>query len=473
MIRARSLSILGVLAIAACAEPTVQPSLVGGGPAVASIADGTDTYLVRFKGNGIPDDFAASVAALGGEVLWAHAGVGIGAVSGINDAGAASLAARGDVTAVDADAYTLLDDPAAMSVETSEGIASTENPAGASGFARQWNMKAIHAPEAWAAGKLGKSTTRVGILDTGIGYLNVDLAGLVDLPASQSFLSAADNKQVTDTFPGAHVVADLHYHGSHVAATVSSNAVQRAGVTSKVKLVGIKVCRPSGSCPTSAVLGGMLYAADIGLDVINMSLGGEFHPSGASARGGFGPSFFATMNAVFHYVYNKGTLVVVSAGNSSFDLQHGLAKTDTALASAYCDAPRVICVSATGPTAEATVNGPWTNIDALAGYSNFGKHHITVAAPGGNKASFVSATCSRFSIVLAVCRTGNFTVGLQGTSMAAPHVTGLAALIAGEVGHNPAAITARLIDSADDLGAQGNDAAYGFGRINVAKGMGL
>jgi len=496
MSRIRSVALLGALAVAACSEIPVTPTaeLVGGLGVANLVAEGSDSYLVRFRRNAIPEDFAESVAAMGGEVIFAHAGVGLGAVSGISAAQAATLAGRADIASVDVDSYALLDEPSAVSLESqaapADVVQSPSNPATAFFFPRQWNMRAIGAPAAWSTGKLGKAATRVGILDTGIGYNHADLSGLVDLGASRSFLSAAQNKMVTDTFPGANVIADLHFHGTHVAATVSSNALAAAGVTSKVTLVGIKVCTPgvapafNGSCPTSAVLAGVLYAADIGLDVINMSLGGLFHPSQASSRGGFGPSFFAIMNAVFKYAHDKGTTVVVAAGNNAVDLQHGIAKTDStphiAIAASYCDAPYVICVSATGPTANAGTNGPWTNVDALAFYSNYGKHHITVAAPGGNSgvlsngtvsSTFVSAACSRFTIItsLLICRTGTFVVGSQGTSMATPHVTGLAALIAGEVGHNPDAIAARLMNSADDLGARGNDAAYGFGRISVSR----
>jgi len=485
--RLRSIAACGAIAIAACSEapvPTAAP-MTGMG-ASASLADESGTYLVAFKG-GIPADFANSVAQLGGNVMWAHDGVGLAAVEGLSSSSASTVAARKDVAAVEADAYTTLEEPNATTTESVDdgSVESTANPAAAFFFPRQWNMRAIHANEAWAAGKLGNATTRVGILDTGIGYTHADLTGLVDLTASRSFLSAAENARVIAAFgAGTNLVADLNYHGTHVAATVSSNAIAAAGVASKVKLVGVKVCAPGtaangfqGTCPTSAVLGGLLYAADIGLDVVNMSLGGSFARRDASARGGFGPSFLAVINSVFNYVHRKGTLVVVSAGNAASDMDH-----DGNTFNAYCNAPHVVCVSATGPTSQTSVNGPWQNTDALAYYSNFGRSSVTVAAPGGSGTvvgttvvtpTFVYAACSRFSLAIPVCQTGTFVVGIQGTSMAAPHVTGLAALIAGEVGHNPSAIAAALVAGADDLGQPGNDPAYGKGRINVAHALGV
>jgi lantibiotic leader peptide-processing serine protease len=236
------------------------------------------------------------------------------------------------------------------------------------------------------------SSVRVGILDTGIDYLHPDLYGRVDLAASRSFLSAAENARVP---AGANLIADLNYHGTHVAATVASNGLAAAGVTSQTTLVGFKVCAPgtaangfTGTCPTSGTLAAILTAADMGLDVINMSLGGAFQRVGASARGGDGPSFIATINQVLNYANRKGTTIIVSAGNSAFDLGRneipatggGMTKIPGLYVS-YCDAPAVICVSATGPTAQGSVNGPWTNVDALASYSNYGRGAIDLAAP--------------------------------------------------------------------------------------------
>ena len=113
------------------------------------------------------------------------------------------------------------------------------------------------------------------------------------------------------------------------------------------------------------------------------------------------------------------------------------------------------------------------NEDALAGYSNYGSSAISVAAPGGN-ASAVWAACSRTSLVIPICQTGTFIVGLGGTSMASPHVAGTAALVVEDVGHgNPAQVRARLQKTADDLGKPGTDPAYGKGRINVPAALGL
>ena len=492
----KSSLLLTLAAAAACSTDSVLTTEPGAAASLSLSSVAADVnpvagqFLVRFKATGIPSDFKASVEAAGGELIFAHAGAGIAAVAGLDAQGAGLIAAMPTVAAVDADAYTTLEEPSDAVIESATmDVAPTSptNPGGAYFFVRQWNMRAIAAPAAWAAPNgagLGKATTRVGILDTGIDYLHPDLYGRVDLTKSVSFLSAAENARVQATFPGAHPVADLNFHGTHVAATVSSNALAAAGITSKVTLVGIKVCVPgvapsfTGTCPTSAVLAGLLYAADQGLDVVNMSLGGGFNRRDASAEGGDGPSFIASLNRVFNYVYKKGTVVVVSAGNSAIDMDHDGNRYNT-----YCSAQHTVCVSATGPTGGRTYLD-LDNVDALASYSNFGRSVVTVAAPGGDFVT-VSAACSGFTIItgLLPCRSrfynpttgawSAYVVGSNGTSMAAPHVTGLAALIAGNVGHNPERIVAELVKAVDDLGQPGTDPAYGKGRINVARALGL
>jgi subtilisin family serine protease len=482
MRRVAPLFLSGLVALAACSNDLTPVAPSASAPAFSE-SDGSDTYLVRFKGNGVPAGFASQVAALGGEVVFSHAS-GIAAVSGLSTDGAAQLAASSSVAAVDADAFTTLEAADDATAEVGEAQPeSPANPALAVRYARQWNMQVIQASKAWSAGKLG--SVKVGILDTGIDYLHPDLVGRVDLALSRSFLSAAENARVQQTFPGAHTIADLNYHGTHVASTVASNGYLAAGVTSGVTLVGLKVCSPGtaangfrASCPTSSTLAAILYAADNGIPVINMSLGGFFQRRDASAQGGFGPSFLATINQVITYANRKGTTIVVAAGNDAADMDH-----DGNTYRSYCGAPHVICVSATGPTGQTTVNGPWANIDALAGYSNYGRSGVSVAGPGGN-AIAVTAACSGFTIVTSVivCRQrffnsptswSAFSVGLTGTSMAAPHVAGLAALIASEGNTDPSYIRSRLQGSADDLGQPGTDAAYGKGRINVAAALGL
>lgn len=489
-----AIALLAVAGLAACGTETVAPD-AGLTPRLAVSApsgDGSGTYVVRFKGNGVPAGFAEKVSALGGQVVFAHAGVGIGAVSGLDDVRAGQLGRTSGIASVDADVATLLDPVAPAVPEATSSIESPANPATALRFSRQWNMKVIAADAAWADGKRGNSSVKVGIIDTGIDHLHPDLVNRVDMVLSRSFLSAAENARVTSIFGAATPLwVDLNYHGTHVAATVASNAYIYAGVTSETKLVALKVCTPGtaangfrGSCPTSGVLGAVLYAADNGIPIVNMSLGGYFDRRDASAKGGVAPSFIAIINQVMNYANRNGTTVVVSAGNG--DPATGLGidlDADGNSYKAYCSAPSVICVSATGPTgAAAGFNGPWTNIDALASYSNFGRSAISVAAPGGNAVA-VTAACSGFTIHsgLLVCRNrffnsptswSAFSVGLAGTSMAAPHVSGVAALIAANGTVNPGSVRAAVANSADDLGPPGNDPAYGRGRVNAGRAAG-
>lgn len=428
-----------------------------------------DDYLVLFKGSGIPAGFAAQVAALGGTVTSQHE-AGIAAVTGLTADGAATLASATGVADVEPDATVTLVPAAIADAEAAYGepaVQSATNPAGAFFYARQWDMRAIGANLGWAAGRLGSSDVTVAILDTGIDYRHADLAGRVDLSRSVSFVPT-DDALVATYFPTRNKVTDLHYHGTHVAATVASNAIAAAGMTSKVTLIGVKVLNVSGSGSFSAILNGVLWAADHGADVANMSLGGGFD----RAHNG---NFIGFYNRVFNYANAKGTLVVVAAGNDAFDLDH----TPNYFA-ANCDAPNVVCVSATGPTFTASTNGPWTDADTPAFYTNYGRSAINVAAPGGNqgpspdKGGFVYEACSTSSLQIPVCQTGTYIIGLMGTSQATPHVAGLAALIVEQVGHgHPSQVKARLQQSADDLGQPGTDPYYGKGRINVPRAEGL
>ncbi len=284
------------------------------------------------------------------------------------------------------------------------------------------------------------------------------MVGLVDLERSRSFLPEED-AAVEARFPGAHPIADLHYHGTHVAATVSSNAQAAAGVTSKVTLMGLKVCRSGVTglrgCPSAATFAAIKYAADNGADVINMSLGGNFQKKDF-------PGYVAVINRAFLYANRQGVTMVVSGGNSAIDMDQ-----DGNAYKTYCDTPNTFCVSATGPTARASLTGPWTNVDSLARYSNYGRSAIDVAAPGGNVGHGVMAACSPFSVPFAICQTGTFVLTISGTSMAAPHTSGVAALAVERVGKNPGRVKSLIHQTADDLGQPGTDKFYGKGRINA------
>lgn len=426
-----------------------------------------DRHLVLFSGNGVPRSFERTVGRLGGTVVFAHE-AGVGVVEGLSPQAAAQLVRAPGVANVQPDIDASEDLPEApQSPEVAVGVDSPSNPAGAFFYARQWNMRAIDADEAWAAGRLGSPEVTVAILDTGLDYLNVDLRGRVDLERSASFLPIEDQIAAA-YFPTRLPFTDLGYHGTHVGATVASNGYVGAGVTSMTTLMAVKVCYGNdytftdgtkvGGCPGSAIFAGLLHAVDQGADVVNMSLGGSFSKAGNGQYIGY-------VNKLFNYARSRGVTVVVSAGNNGIDLDHDGNGYKT-----YCSTPSTVCVSATGPTNYSLT--AFENVDAPADYTNFGRSAVNVAAPGGNE-SYVYAACSTSSLAIPVCQTGNYIVGLAGTSMAAPHVSGLAALLVGDYGRSPAQIKSQIQQSADDLGQRGTDPYYGKGRINVARALGI
>ncbi|MCC5942233.1 MAG: S8 family serine peptidase [Balneolaceae bacterium] len=433
----------------------------------------TGNYLLAANSNFIRRNLESVVRNLGGEVLFSHEGAGVALIAGLTADKAEILVGTKGVQQMEPEVMVQLESKLLAEPSESfaaEGAVMNDNPGGAAFFARQWHLNAISAPQAWSAGKTGSADVTVAILDTGIDYTYPDLVGLVDLDRSVSFIPG-DDALVQAFFPGAHPIADLNYHGTHVAATVSSNALAAAGVTSKTTLMGVKVCDVFGSCPSGAVLAGMLHAADNGAHIINMSLGGLFLKSA-------NPGFVSIINNVTNYARQQGSLIIVASGNSSVDLNRNIVPVEggdfraPSLFASYCDAPGVFCVSATGPVAAASVNGPWENVDAFATYSNYGSA-INASAPGGFAAP-VWAGCTTFSLQIPQCQTGFFVVGLSGTSMASPHAAGVAALIkADQPDINPAQLSRALEQSVDKIDGNGRSPFYGHGRVNAASAVGL
>jgi hypothetical protein len=476
-----SVTLIGAIALAACnADRIDQVNPLTVSPSRVVSAAAPTRYIILAKNSGFKADFGARVAALGGTVEQLHAGAGIAVVSNLSAAAASKVGRFAEVSDLQADADVALGAPVAANTANVADVSinSVGNPATAILYPWQWNMQVIDASAAWAAGKLGDAGVTVAILDTGIDYDAFDLNGLVDLSRSKSFVPS-DDSIATAFFPSRNKVTDFNGHGTNVATQVSSKAVVFAGVSSKTKLLAVKVARASGSAPTSGVLNGVLWAADHGADVANMSLGGSF----AKAGNGQLVSF---INRVFSYANSKGMLIVVAAGNSAADLDHNGNVED-----AYCDVPNVVCVSSVGPA--LATDDP----TMAASYSNFGRSAISVAAPGGNAdlenftvsnwpwgpdiASWVWSLCSKtyiseFSggVPVTPCAAGNRLAGEIGTSQASPHVAGLAALLVAEQGHGrPAQIKAAILKSAIDLGQPGTDPYYGRGLINVARAFGL
>jgi subtilisin family serine protease len=426
----------------------------------------TGRHLVMLKGKAA--GFEQAVEKLGGQVFFRHDPTGLAVVSGLDADAAAKLGADRNVADIQPDFMIEMPNVALGDALEASSVMpqGPDDPEAAFFYPRQWNMRAIGADMAWSAGRLGSPDVTVAILDTGIAYTYPDLDGLVDLERSASFVPE-DDFYVDFFFPGMHPITDIHYHGTHVAATVASNGLVTAGVTSKTTLMGVKVCSAVlGYCPGSAVLPGLLYAAEMGADVANMSLGGGFLKKEYPGSAGY-------FNKVFNYVNSMGMTVVVSAGNSAIDLDHEYDPDPEfgghlpSLYSTYCDTPATICVSATAPYASDGTNGPWYDVDTPTSYTNYGRSAIDVAAPGGASAGWVWAACSNTSLVIPVCQTGDYIIGMSGTSMASPHVAGLAALMVEDYGRKPGKIQTAIQNSADDLGQRGTDPYYGKGRINV------
>jgi subtilisin family serine protease len=257
---------------------------------------------------------------------------------------------------------------------------------------------------------------------------------------------------------------------------VADNGYGVIGVAPEAELVLVKVLGDVGFGTWGDVISGIVYAADVDADVISMSLGAILPKSGfCDEFGCVGANEIAgLLNAIKRattYAYQQGSTIVAAAGNEGLDFDHS-----ADLVSIPAMMPHVISVSATAPVGWATDPGN-IFLDNLASYSNYGQSMIDFAAPGGDfilpgedpcTIGFVTVPCWVFDLVFSTGDDGAW-YWSAGTSMATPHVSGVAALIIGKNGGSmsPSHVDAALRASADDLGKPGNDDAYGAGRVNA------
>ena len=330
-------------------------------------------------------------------------------------------------------------------VSMSPSVAATSDPL----RPKQWGLDRIQAEAAWpvssGAGAL------VAVLDTGVDLSHPDLAANIVGPG-RDFVepdgTCTGNRKTGRTCvqDGAQ---DKNGHGTHVAGTiaaVTNNGVGVAGVAPGARILPVRVLDAEGSGTTDQIAAGVRYAADQGADVINLSLGflsgaGEVY----NVLGELDPVYDA-----FAYATSKGSVVVVAAGNDSVPL--------CAEPSA---APGVICV---GATDRNDLKSWYSNSDATT-TKNY------VVAPGGAGGVFcaddIVSTYLRGAD--SVCESDGYEAA-AGTSMATPHVVGVAALLAAK-GDGRDAIVRKILATADDLGAPGKDSVYGSGRVNALRAV--
>ena len=302
-------------------------------------------------------------------------------------------------------------------------------------YGYQWNMKKIGMESAWDI-HTGTGVT-VAVIDTGVAYENFTqgLKNYYRAPdlGSTAFAPGYDFVH-NDTHPN-----DDNGHGTHVAGTVAgstNNNLGVAGVAFAARVMPIKVLGKSGSGTYADVADGIRFAADNGAKVINLSLGGS--------------ATTTYLEEAVAYAYEKDVTIVAAAGNGGVGSVTYPAAYDT----------YVIAVGATRYD------------DAHASYSNYGAS-LDIMAPGGDTSVDQNGDGYGDGILQQTFQGSNYGAFsyyfFQGTSMASPHVAGVAALvIANGNATTTTDVRAALQESARDLGAPGRDDTFGYGLVDAS-----
>jgi serine protease len=327
------------------------------------------------------------------------------------------------------------------------------------GFVMQWNFLGpfgINMPEAWSLASArnapGGRGAVVAVLDTGVAYRDVGLSRRA--PDLRSFVRGYDFVN-DDPYP-----IDRNGHGTHVAGTIAESTNNRTGATGiayGARIMPVRTLDATGAGDAVTIARGIRYAVSHHADVINLSL--EFAPF-------VGARDIPDVLSALSYARRQGVVVTTVAGNEATPSKLPFpARSD-----------RVISVAATtahgcqakysNAGAQVDVAAPGGGPDAAPADNDWDRAHCRPGVPGR---SIYQETLGRNPTRFAMPS------GYYGTSMAAPHVAGLAALIIASrrLGPHPspAAVQQRIEQTARDLGPPGYDVRYGHGLIDAAAAL--
>ena len=344
-------------------------------------------------------------------------------------------------------------DPTFVSAESDSQMSILSQPPY---FNSQWGITAV-ASSSVSSTTQGMNVT-VAVIDSGVDASHPDLAGKVingvDYRDGFSYLNETTNlidncvSYTNADYSGTGRTKPVHVdfgkydpngHGTHVAGIIASNGIGVKSVAPQAKIMPVRVMSEQGTGDMSDVACGIIYAANNGAQVINMSLG--FEPSAIATV----PDENAAIRAAVEYAISKNVVVVAATGNDG----------TTGVSFLPADLPNVIGVGAVYSSSG----------NSIASFSNRG-NFVDVVAPGVG----IWSTCSA-NPIYDVCTTSDGDSryeSLDGTSMATPFVSGLAALVLSMDGNLKNSDVASIITaSAIDKGAVGYDQIYGYGLINA------
>ncbi|MBU0573683.1 MAG: S8 family serine peptidase [Candidatus Margulisbacteria bacterium] len=309
----------------------------------------------------------------------------------------------------------------------------------------QWGMKTINAPGAWDI-TTGSSNVIVAVIDTGVDYNHPELSScmwsntdeIADNGIDDDGNGYIDDVRGADFYNRRTDPMDDHGHGTHCAGIISeagNNGAGIAGLSWNSKIMPLKALNSEGYGWEEDLAEAIIYAVDNGADVLSNSWGGWGNDE--------------LIDDAMAYAYSMGCVIVAAAGNDSNDVDlYGPANLDTVIA-------------------VASIN----HSNSRSYFSNWGDS-IELAAPGEDVLSLRAAGTDMYG-------GGGHIVGTNyyrsdGTSMACPHVAGVAALvIANKPAFNNEQVRIAMQNSADDLGDAGKDDYYGYSRVNAVRALGV